>query len=1784
MKKYIAIIVVIGLLLTGVLIYNTIIIEKENQKVFQDSGYILQSVSGVNETQNVERYYFNSQEKYKEKYEQKVIFKNTEDEEVVTNLDNFIHYSNGSVSAFSNGVLLNLDDIEQDPIRYYNISANRVLSKDGTSYKIKNLNQELVFNHVIWKISDQKYIILGEEIKLVFDDGTEKIIQGYVELEYLDNEIIKIYNQEVTYQTISSKAYIDLPNEIRINLGTKIVSKQNSNKMSLDNMVIDSDDNVTIANIEEVTEEVAETNEQETAQEEGTNGETGGQSSTGQVSNEQQTIINNSSQTITNGEISKPADKENEEDINDEDDDKNTTVNEDENIIDDEIGTSVQTTKTPVFKVTNFEVNAIGVDATINIEDEDNTIISDTTVNILDNSTGKTVYQYTEPFGVYSIDISVSTLVPDHEYTLVAEAVYKIDEMEYTRNFIYKIFRTSTIGINIEKDVFTSNSLGIAVNINKDANIKSAEIVLSDAEGNRLQSQTVLKKSALTADQKEIIEFMNLKSNTNYTISVTNVLYDGQIITNGFRLNTTFTTLKQKPEISGTEYEINKRDGNFVLKLKNIEDPDKGIQSYQFQIFDTRITDSEEPVKVVDSKEPEIKLAIDEDIIHRNVGYTFKVVAIFEDNEKTCEYESEYSQVFKMDGVEFPTIRFEQKEVTFERIEGNIIVEDEGKTIDLSNGNRFIVTYTDSVGITKSFTSEGSYVIPIDVNNLRANETYKFAVYTTVDLQDGNDPIDKCYIGGITVKTGTPKNMVAKFSKIEDDVKNAFNVSFKLQQEYPEQGTLEPETLTGMTVSIYAGQTADGELPTGSPLRTVKLVDNNLKEYVSTLKQEYYDNTAQITPAFFNAKNEDFRDSYYTIVVSSAYDYTDYQNTLPILNNVFTIKTNGYMPDLPTDVNNALIVEPIRNYTSENPREELLDNTIVGYRVKAIYDNNGLYAKEVIYKVYDAKTNKIIDTISIPIGQDGVIPTAKFDVLDGTANTTQDNELRRGNSYYFTYEMMLDLNGDGIAETKYPYEDENTVLKSPTQTPLKQMPTIYMYPSVSTNASITFKYRYQDIDNTLVNDRRISAKIGNGIVDTKMLIETTGTDTYNEITFENLSKGTLTLQLTEALEKGKQNDREILEQYFEGYNSIAGIKYSLQVDVNKVSISFADSSNQLKYVSGVRVEFLEKTEGNNGIKIVKDFQKIPDNNILSIDYRDLGELLKKQTIVNVYAYYDSGITGYDTDTSKYVTYQKAYKTAGEQTYYYTISQEGDFIDNTSISGNMYASQRTNNLLKLENKFNNRTIELELTYGENGFKYQGDVILQKQIDEKQLEYTGSNEIYFEKIIPGISLKDNQDNWTIQTELDQVNFKAELLVHPETLLVDGKVYVDLYQTDEEYKTETFLKTLEYKKEDFDNIITIDGLQPKNYYFIKFRAKINNDDGSVREVDLYDIDYQVSGRQYYFSTLANVNIDNIEIKYNPISYEEKYIDITYTLEKITGYTRIEYNLYHFNEETKTYEKIMNIEPDLIFRNDMKKELNINPGSEFIFGDKYKIEIIPIAEYTGLDGQLTILELGKKEKEFTLEKLQNPVIAIKGAREEDDKVNFRITVYDDSKVIQGNKYTIKILNKNLEDITPEEYKKDFDINTINNTITINDAKKEEAYTIVVITKVDLNNNGVDLTDYSRDFKVQAVNKYGILLGDVTANKSELADEKIDLFFNNSYKLTEIEGIKYSIYNTNGYSQSGTQEFIPKQITAGDETYYSFTLDIPLTSYEKYYIELQFFKADEMIETLTLEYVYLDE
>ena len=67
--------------------------------------------------------------------------------------------------------------------------------------------------------------------------------------------------------------------------------------------------------------------------------------------------------------------------------------------------------------------------------------------------------------------------------------------------------------------------------------------------GNKLQTKTILNQTNLQEDKKELIEFINLIPNTEYIVSITNVLYDGQIITNGFEASTKFKTLKQMPKI-----------------------------------------------------------------------------------------------------------------------------------------------------------------------------------------------------------------------------------------------------------------------------------------------------------------------------------------------------------------------------------------------------------------------------------------------------------------------------------------------------------------------------------------------------------------------------------------------------------------------------------------------------------------------------------------------------------------------------------------------------------------------------------------------------------------------------------------------------------------------------------------------------------------------------------------------------------------------------------------------------------------------------------------------------------------------------------------------------------------------------------------------------------------------------------------------------------------------------------------------------------------------------------
>ncbi len=1784
MKKYILIILLIGLVLSSILVYNAMKVEQKIYKTFTDSGYILQSK--LDNENDVERYYFSGEQKYKENYNEQITFEDTNGEKVISNKNNFIHYTDGSISAFKNGVLVDLTEIESDPIFYYNILANKTLTKSGDKYTIQNLNKQLSFSYPLWKIDTNKYLIAGKDITISFEDGTEKTINGYLEFEYLDNEIIKIYNQEITYQTIGQETVLYLPDGIEMNLASKIVRKNDENQMSLENMVIDSDDNVTIVDLSEEDEE--ENQEQEVIIQ--NNGSNNTQTNNGDTINQNNEQQENNGQTINQNNQQQNNNEENLPQIN------GNGSGDNSNIVDN----NEETIKTPKIKVTKFEVTTTGVTAGLQITDEEALLKSDTNIKIIRVATGKTVYETQYALGEYEIELDVQSLEPDTEYIMQVESAYQVEDIVYQKNFIYKQFRTNITGVSFEKDVFTNKSMSFKVKFEENSGITRAEVKILTEDGQELQAQDVINESIIKGSEVNV-EFKDLDPNTKYEVRLTNVLYNGQILVNGFDISQYHTTLKNRPVISGTEYETNKRDGKFTLKINNVEDEHSGITSYRYEIYDMRML-NETPVKVVESDKTEIELPIDETII-RNVAYTYKVVAIFDDNEKICEYESEYSAQMRMDGAVFPTVSFEEEKITFERIEGTIVIEDNDNTIQLEDDSILHVTYTDSVGKTETFTSQGSLNIPVSVNNLRANETYKFAVYGTVDLKDGNEPIDKCYIGGVIVKTKEPENLVANFEQETENIENTFNIKFQLSSENEEGEELEAQTLTGMVFSIYSGQTPEGEVPQGTLRRTTKVVDTNIEPYVSELKANYYDESIEITPAFFGAKNEDFRDEYYTITVSNAYDYTEYENEIPIIQSMFVIKTNGYMPDLPSDPDDALVVEPIRNYNSDTPSEELQSSTVVGYRVQAKYDNSGGYAKKVRYRAIDATTNKEVEVIEIEVGEDGIIPVATFNVGKGTAKDIIDEDgLARGNKYYFTYEIEVDLDGNGEIDDIYypPYiEGEKVVLKSVTVSPEKEMAQIILYPSSSTNNTRTYKYQLKDVDNALTNNEMV-AVIGNKIVDAKE-IEETAEGEFNTITFSNLYSGDLKISVEQSVMKDTTSKENILiQEYFEQENDISNLKYKVSLDSNRIVINIQDSSGSTFNISNIEKVaafqvILNATDGST--RYVSDLKTLSNSNNLTVNFNDIGNLLNKETEVLVKAYYDSGHVGYDA-TSEYVIYQKACLSS-EAGYYYTLNNEGNFVENTSTMGSLYYREPDTapNQISIINAVNSKyQNNITLQYSEKGMLYEYGTILQKEVYETELTHIGDNIIKFEEIIPGISLIDENGNLRITSELSRITMQANIIKDGKTEIKDNKIYIDLFETTETGANPVLVKTIEKKLSDFSSAIVIENLSPKTYYGMQLRVILksyNEETGNYIEEEkyLYDIDYEVIGKMYYFSTLTDVGISDINVEYVPEDYENKSININYKLGRTMGYNVIKYRLTKYNEETQQYEEIaIEIPDDRIFNEEMQKSLEVNPGSIIDFGAKYQIEIIPLAYVTNVSGEEIELELGKKTHEFYLEELEEPVIAIRGERVlngEKSNIEYRITIYDEDCMIVGNNYKVTILDDKQNDITPEEVKnRTYSIDEINKKFTIENVDLNRKYTLRVAVELDYENKNTNIKQLTKDCIVLSTNEYGITIGKIVALTNEKDEAQIDLRFTESYKLEEIDKVRYSVYNTSGYLSSRTVEFVPRVITASEEKYYMYTLEENIIKDGIYHIEIQFIKEDAekgeiIIDSATVEYVY---
>lgn len=58
----------------------------------------------------------------------------------------------GSASALSDGVLVNLDDINTGLVNHYGVEKNTVIAASNGGFSVENNGNEISFNNFIWKI------------------------------------------------------------------------------------------------------------------------------------------------------------------------------------------------------------------------------------------------------------------------------------------------------------------------------------------------------------------------------------------------------------------------------------------------------------------------------------------------------------------------------------------------------------------------------------------------------------------------------------------------------------------------------------------------------------------------------------------------------------------------------------------------------------------------------------------------------------------------------------------------------------------------------------------------------------------------------------------------------------------------------------------------------------------------------------------------------------------------------------------------------------------------------------------------------------------------------------------------------------------------------------------------------------------------------------------------------------------------------------------------------------------------------------------------------------------------------------------------------------------------------------------------------------------------------------------------------------------------------------------------------------------------------------------------
>ena len=214
-NKSFLVISIVGILALVLMVTAGITLGRQKGTSFQADGYVMEtSVQAVQDQ-------FAAGSNYKANAMGTVTLKDLEGTSVQMEKESFVHYTDGSLSAFAEGTIVDMNQVDAGLMTSYNAPAQTVLSSSGANYVTDNNSYELSFTDFLWKLTDTKYMAVSSNIQIQLAGGDTATAEGFVEFTYLEAGIVQIVTKDQAWQVLAAGSKLDLANGTTIYLDTQ---------------------------------------------------------------------------------------------------------------------------------------------------------------------------------------------------------------------------------------------------------------------------------------------------------------------------------------------------------------------------------------------------------------------------------------------------------------------------------------------------------------------------------------------------------------------------------------------------------------------------------------------------------------------------------------------------------------------------------------------------------------------------------------------------------------------------------------------------------------------------------------------------------------------------------------------------------------------------------------------------------------------------------------------------------------------------------------------------------------------------------------------------------------------------------------------------------------------------------------------------------------------------------------------------------------------------------------------------------------------------------------------------------------------------------------------------------------------------------------------------------------------------------------------------------------------------------------------------------------------------